>query len=234
MRPDASAAAREALPVEASPSAPEPDVREGAMEGVLTTVGEVGYRAASVRGILEFSGGHRRQFYEEFAGKEDCFDQAYAVWIERLGVSLLEAAVGAPGWRPGVQAALLRLFRFIAEQPAIARSLFVEVQVAGGEALAKHDEAIERLTEAIDSVRADIDPAEAPPEATGLFVIGGIEACVCEVLAAGDPKRIWDALPELMHLAVGSYLGKEAAEEEFEQAGELLARDRAVLEGGRQ
>jgi AcrR family transcriptional regulator len=231
MRPEACAAAREALPVEVEQPTPDSEVREGAMEGALASVGELGYRAASVRTILEFSGGHRRQFYEQFASKEDCFEQAYAVWIERLGVSLLEAAVGTGGWRPGVRAALIRLFGFIAERPLIARSLFVEVQVAGGAALAKHEEAIERLAEALDSVRSELAPDEAPPEATGVFVVGGIEACVCDALAAGDPSRIWDALPELMHLAVGSYLGKEAAEEELEKARAVLARERGALGG---
>lgn len=199
------------------------------MEGVLNVVGELGFRGASVRAILEYSGGHRRQFYEEFASKEDCFHQAYAVWIERLGVGLLEAAVTAPGWSAGVRAALIRLFQFVSERPSIARSLFVEVQVAGGEAMTKREEAMERIAQALDSVRAEIDPDQAPPEATGIFVVGGIEACVCEALTAGDPNRVWDALPELMHLAVGSYLGSEAAEAEFEQAKELLAGDRAGL-----
>jgi AcrR family transcriptional regulator len=231
MRPEACAAAREALPLEVNPPTPETEVREGAMEGALTSVGELGYRAASVRTILEFSGGHRRQFYEDFESKEDCFEQAYAVWIERLGVSLLEAAIGAGGWRPGVRAALIRLLAFIAERPLIARSLFVEVQVAGGRALAEHEEAIDRLAEALDSIRAELGPEEAPPESTGVFVVGGIEACVCDVLAAGDPSRVWDALPEMMHLAVGSYLGKAAAEEELEEARALLARERGALGG---
>lgn len=198
------------------------------MEGVLNVVGEVGFRGASVRAILEYSGGHRRQFYEEFASKDDCFQQAYAAWIERLGVSLLEAAVTASGWSAGVRAALIGLFQFVDERPAIARSLFVEVQVAGGEAMAKREEAMERIAQALDSVRGEIDPDQAPPEATGMFVVGGIEACVCEALTAGDPNRIWDALPELMHLAVGSYLGSEAAETEFERAKEL-ADDRTGL-----
>jgi AcrR family transcriptional regulator len=232
MKPEACMAAREALPDQPT-TADQPDLREGAMEGALVAVGEVGYRAASVRAILEYSGGHRRQFYEDFESKEDCFEQAYAAWTDRLGVDLLEAAVGAGGWRAGVRTALLRLFRFVSEQPAIARSLFVEVQVAGGAALGKHEEAIDRLALAIDSVRTDLEPGEAPPEATGLFVVGGIEACVCDVLAAGNPDRIWDALPELMHLAVGSYLGNTVAEEQLEAAQELLARDRASLEGGK-
>ncbi len=102
------------------------------MEGALHVVGERGYRDASVRAILEYSGGHRKQFYDHFASLDDCFQQAYATWIERLGVSLLEAAVSAPGWRTGVRAGLVRLFGFVDEQPSIARSLFVEVHVAGG------------------------------------------------------------------------------------------------------
>lgn len=234
MREEACAAAREALPVESTETdAPTPDatIREGEMEGVLHVVGEQGYRAASVRAVLEYSGGHRKQFYDHFESLEDCFAQAYENWIDRLGVSLLEAAVAAPDWRASVEAGLVRLFQFVVEQPSIARSLLVEVQIAGGPALAKHDEAVDRLAGLLDSVRTEIEPGDEPPEATGVFVVGGVEACLCDILAGGETNRIWDALPELMHLAVGSYLGKEAADVAFEQAKELLERDRAQLEG---
>ncbi|HEX6688831.1 MAG TPA: TetR/AcrR family transcriptional regulator [Solirubrobacterales bacterium] len=206
---------------------PEGDVREGAMEGVLIACGELGFRETSVRAILEHSGGHRAQFYQHFESKEDCFAQAYAAWIERLCVSLLEAAATAPRWEAGVREAIVRLFRFVNARPAIARALFVEVQIAGEPALARHDAVIERLAAAIDSARSEIDPADAPPEATGVFVVGGIESCAAEALSAGDPDRIWDALPELMHFAAGSYFGKEEAEGAFERASILLERERA-------
>lgn len=252
MRPEACAAAREALPVETTAPTPDATVREGEMEGALHVVGEVGYRAASVRAVLEYSGGHRRQFYEHFESLEDCFAQAYETWIDRLGVSLLEAAIGAGAatrslpdepstrcdgggawreWSAAVQAGLLRLFELVAAQPQIARALLVEAQVAGGEALDKHEEAVERLAAALDSVRTEIEPGEEPPDATGVFVVGGIEACLCDALVEGDQNRVRDALPELMHLAVGSYLGKEAAEAAFEEARETLARERAQLGG---
>jgi len=201
------------------------------MEGVLAACGEIGFRETSVRAILERSGGHRAQFYQHFESKEDCFAQAYAVWIERLSVSLLEAAATAQGWEAGVREAIVRLFRFVTARPAIARALFVEVQIAGEPALARHDAVIERLAAAIDSARAEIDPDEAPPEATGTFVVGGVESCVCEALSAGDPDRLWDALPELMHFAAGSYFGKEEAEGAFERASIMLARERARLTG---
>ncbi|HXS46666.1 MAG TPA: TetR/AcrR family transcriptional regulator [Solirubrobacterales bacterium] len=207
------------------------DAREGAMEGVLVACGELGFRETSVRAILEHSGGHRAQFYQQFESKEDCFAQAYAAWIDRLCVSVLEAAATTPGWEAGVREAIVRLFRFVTARPAIARALFVEVQIAGEPAMARHEAAVERLAAAIDSARAEIEPAEAPPEATGTFVVGGIEACICEALSAGDPGRLWSTLPELMHFAAGSYFGKEAAETAFEQASILLERDRARLTG---
>ena len=201
------------------------------MEGVLLAAGELGFRETSVRAILEHSGGHRAQFYKDFESKEDCFAQAYAVWIEPLCVSVLEAAATTPGWEGGVRAAIGRLFQFVSARPAIARALFVEVQIAGQPALARHDAVIERLGAAIDSARADIDPAAAPPEATGVFVVGGIESCVSEAISAGDPSRVWDALPELMHFAAGSYFGNAEAEGAFERASELLERERARLMG---
>lgn len=207
----------------------ELDVREGAMEGVLIACGELGFRETSVRAILEHSGGHRAQFYQHFESKEDCFAQAYAVWIERLCVSLLEAAATTPGWEAGVREAIVRLFQFVTARPAIGRALFVEVQIAGEPALARHEAAVERLAAAIDSARTDIDPADEPPEATGVFVVGGIESSVSEALTAGDPTRLWDALPELMHFAAGSYFGKEEAEGAFERASILLERERARM-----
>lgn len=230
MAPEASAASIRLDPLGAN-GVPEGDAREGAMEGVLLAAGELGYREASVRAILERSGGHRAQFYKDFASREDCFAQAYATWIERLCVSVLEAAATTPGWEDGVRAAIVRLFRFVTARPAIARALLVEVQIAGEPALARHEAAVERLAAAIDGARADIAPAEAPPEATGAFVVGGIESCAAEALTAGDPERVWDALPELMHFAAGSYFGKEAAESAFERASLFLDRERPRLTG---
>jgi AcrR family transcriptional regulator len=234
MRQEACAAAREALPVESTETiAPTPDatVREGEMEGVLHVVGDLGYRGASVRAVLEYSGGHRKQFYDHFESLEDCFAQAYEVWAKRLVLSVLEAAVSVEGWRAGVRAGVMKLFQLIVERPAIARSLFIEVHVAGGQALAAHDETVDRVAEALDSVRNEIDPDSAPPGQTGLFVVGGVEACVCEALAEGSPNRIWDALPELMRLITGSYLDPQTAAEEAEEARAAAERARGGLEG---
>lgn len=201
------------------------------MEGVLVACGELGYRETSVRAILEYSGGHRNQFYKHFESRDDCFAQAYATWIDRLYIEMLEAAVSVAGWEAGIRAAIVRIFQFATARPAIARALFVEVQIAGEPAIARHEAIVERLAEAIDSARAEIPPELAPPEATGTFVVGGIESCVAEALGDDDPNRLWDALPELMHFAAGSYFGREEAEGAFERASEMLERERPRLTG---
>jgi AcrR family transcriptional regulator len=230
MSAEASAAIRKGDAL-AAKGGSERDVREGAMEGVLVACGELGFRETSVRSILEYSGGHRAQFYRHFESKEDCFAQAYATWIERLGLSVLEASAAVPGWQAGVRAAIVRLFEFVVERPALARALLVEVQIAGEPALAKHEAAIERLAMALDTIREEIPAEQEPPEATGTFVVGGIEACAVEALSAGEPERVWDTLPELMHFAVGSYFGNAEAEGAFERASEMLERERARLIG---
>ena len=52
------------------------------------------------------------------------------------------------------------------------------------------------------------------------------------MLAAGDPSRIWETLPELMHMAAGSYLGREAADEAFEAARAFLSERDGRSKGG--
>src|ERR1044072_3542854 len=147
----------------------ERDVREAAMEGVLVVACELGYRETSVRSIREHSGGHRAQFDRHFESKEDCSAQAYATWIERLCVSLLEGAVTAPGWEAGVHEAIGRLFRFVTERPGIARAPSPAGgprpaappsgggRRAAGRRLPRHGAVGERLAAAIDGARAEID-----------------------------------------------------------------------------
>lgn len=201
-------------------------VRERLMEEMLLLTGEVGFRDAAVQEALDRCGGNTIQFYKQFANKEECFTVAYETWIERVATDLLEAAKGeAPSWRRGLRAALVELFEFVTERPAIARALFLEVQIVGGPALEAREAAMERLARAVDSAREEIPAEEAPPQTTSMFIVGGVEACVSGTLAGNRPEQVWEALPELMHFAVGPYFGEEAARAEFDAAREAVERE---------
>jgi AcrR family transcriptional regulator len=216
------------LPARRAESALRADdpVRAAIMEAMLAATGELGYRQVSVQNVLELYGGHRVQFWQHFASKEDCFAAAYATWADRLVNELLQAALAEGDWRRGLRAAIVALFRFVDERPQIARALLIEAEIAGGSALVKREEAIERLGGTIDIAREQVAPEEQPPPLTGLFVAGGIATYVSEQLAAGAPEKVWAGLPELMRFATGPYFGKEAAEAEFEAARAFLEESR--------
>ena len=201
-------------------------VRERLMEEMLLLTGEVGFRDAAVQEALDRCGGNTIQFYKQFANKEECFAAAHETWIERVAASLLEAAEReAPDWRRGLRAALVELFEFVTARPAIARALLLEVQIVGGAALDKREAVMERLARAVDSAREEIPAGQAPPQTTSMFIVGGVEACVCGALAGNRPEQVWEALPELMHFAVGPYFGEEAARAEFDAAREAAERE---------
>jgi AcrR family transcriptional regulator len=193
-------------------------VRASIMEAMLAAAGELGYREVAIHHVLERYGGHRVQFWQRFASKEDCFAAAYVTWADRLATELLTAALDEGDWRRGMRAALVALFEFVDDRPDVARALLIEAEIAAGPALAKREKTIERLGEAIDDAREQSPPAERPPPLTGAFVAGGIATYVSEQLAAGRREAIWDGLPELMRFATGPYFGEEAAEMELESA----------------
>ncbi|MCW2988196.1 MAG: transcriptional regulator, TetR family [Solirubrobacterales bacterium] len=214
------------LPARRAESAQRDDdpVRTSIMEAMLAATGELGYREVAIHHVLERYGGHRVQFWQRFASKEDCFATAYATWADRLATELLTTALAEGNWRRGMRAALVALLRFVEGHTDVARALLIEAEVAGGAALAKRSETIERLGEAIDCAREQAAPAERPPPFTGLFVAGGIATYLSGQLAAGTRSAIWEGLPELMRFATGPYFGEEAAREELEATRAFLDR----------
>jgi AcrR family transcriptional regulator len=187
--------------------------RERIMEAVLSLSGEIGYRQVTVRKVLAYSGGHVGQFYSHFRNLDGCFAAAYEAEAERLCTALVGAAAAASVWGEAVRAVLAELLRFAAERPLVTRALLCEVYAAGAGPLAKHDEVIERVTAAIGfgcSRQEGPETAIAP-----VFVVGAVEGVICSRLARGEAEKLPATLPDLMHLIVGSFLGKDAARDEL-------------------
>jgi AcrR family transcriptional regulator len=192
--------------------------RERIMAAVLSLSGEIGYRQVTVRKVLAHGGGDVRQFYSHFRNLDDCFAAAYDAEAEALCTALVAAAAAASGWRGRNRAVLTELFRFAGERPLVARALLCEVQVAGGDALVKRDEVLERLTAAIgcpSQEAADAGSRPIPP--AHAFVVGAVEGLICSRLAQGEGEELPAAVPDLMYLIVSFFLGRDAAREELRQ-----------------
>ncbi len=174
--------------------------------------GEHGYRQLTVKKVLESYGGHRVQFYSQFASVGEAYAVAYATHSRRLERRLLEAGAGARTWRTGLRAALEELGRFARAQPALGRGLLLEVHVAGGPALGQRQEVLERLSRALDSARRETESRHSPPPLTAAFMVSAIESAVVRALAKDEPDWFERAIPELEQLVSAAYFGRQIRE----------------------
>ncbi len=191
----------------AETSGDSPELRSRIMESMLICCGEVGYRNVAVRRVYERYGGHRVQFYRNFAGKEACFLAAYESESERLCRELLEIARGEGDRRKGLEAALREVAALMRERPALAKGIFIEAHVAGGPAMDKHHELFERLSRAVDNACRETESRHFPPPTTASFIIGVIEQAVSSALSRGDPEEFAAEIPALTALFGSAYAG---------------------------
>lgn len=192
----------------------EPRGRESAAEAVLVLCGERGYSEVTVSDVVECSECSRIRFYRLFESKADCYAYAYAAEMGRLCGALLGAASAEQSWRAGLRAALADLALYIALRPATAKGLLVEVHSAGDIALEKRTETIARMTQAIDLAR-DEPGSFSPPPITAEVLVSAVESTAIRALIQNEPTSFATAVPDLAHLIVMAYFGREAAREEL-------------------
>lgn len=192
--------------------------RERLLEAMLAVSGELGYEQVAVRHVIARGKTSRATFYKHFEDREDCFAQAHRDASDWLYQRLIGAGRRQPSWREGLRAAMAELLEFCANQPAIAKALFVEVHAAGERALAQRRELMERLSRALDGARREIPSRQAPPPVMSTFIVGAIDTLVSAKLMDGDAASAPEMLPGLLHFVVMQYFGEDAAWEEMTAA----------------
>lgn len=191
---------------------------ERILEGMLETVGALGYDAASVRTVLDRTGLYRQAFYDNFSSKEDCYLAALDFGLQRLEVQALSAAAPEETWQGKLRAGLGAVLDALDADPDVGRALIVEVHAAGADALQRRSEAMARVTEFVDSARSAPDQAESPPAIAPEGIVAGIHAVIHARLATGASEGFRELLPEFMYFAVLPYFGSEEAEAEMQAA----------------
>jgi AcrR family transcriptional regulator len=180
--------------------------RAAIMDSMLDACGESGYRQVTVEDLCHPCGGSGLHFYRHFASKADCFAAAYRRESHRLTESLAPLEAGPLDGR-GLQKALERLASFVAEEPLRAKALFVEVHVAGGDALGIRREVFERLSHALDKAGRETGSRHSAPPIAGEFMINVIDQAVSSALVdddAGEFSRVVPELTDFVCLAFGA------------------------------
>lgn len=190
-------------------------VRARIAAAMVSLVGNHGYAQTSVEMVCEQARTRRSHFDRCFAGKEDCFlslhDEVAAEFCERVTA----AYAGASSWHDRVWAAGWATMRFLAEDPARARFLVVEVNGAGSGAQSRRDRILQQMADILDGGRDELEKPDSVSRCTAEIVAGAIYGTILGRIEEGSIERGEDFLPELVYMAVMPYLGSRAAEDEL-------------------
>jgi AcrR family transcriptional regulator len=164
-----------------------------AMADVLT---EKGYAAASVADVVRQARVSKRTFYEHFASRDECYLATYQTLSEILLTLIAQAAASDAPAEQRLAAATYAYLEALESRPALARTFFTEMQVAGPLALKAqrrvHDRFAEVLYVLIEQGRREHPDARPLSRAMALAVVGGVNELLMKRIDEGRPDQLRD------------------------------------------
>jgi AcrR family transcriptional regulator len=186
------------------------------LEAMVQVVGTKGYTATSVADVVEEAGASRTTFYKHFEDKHSCFLAAYEVAVERVVGEVVAVCDAERPWRERVRCGLSTIVELFAREPALARTVVVEVAAAGGDARRWHWAVLARFGQLLEAGREPLQGAELPANA-GLMSASAAAGLIFDELQRGRPGELPELLPELTFAALVPYVGPRAAVEEMQR-----------------
>lgn len=174
-------------------------------------VSEKGYRAVTVADIVKRAGIARNTFYENFGSKEDCFLAAQKFAMSTALGQVVEAAGEIESWPCRVQAGLAAFLRFVADEPALARTCMVDALAAAPTSVRYYEESLQAFV-SLFRLGRDVSPhGQDLPETLEEALIGGVFWILYQRLQLDELEGLDELLPELVEFTLTPYLGAEAA-----------------------
>ena len=170
-----------------------------------------GYRAVTVADIVRRAGIARNTFYDNFSSKEDCFLAAQQYGAEEALRRVVAAAAEVDSWQARVEAGLAAFLAAVAEEPALARTCFVEALSAGAPAIERYEQSLQAFIPLFRIGRKVSPHGEELPETLEETLTGGVFWVIYQRIVTGDTERIEEILPELLEFILTPYVGAGAA-----------------------
>ncbi len=185
---------------------PSPRPFRPILSAAAATFAQHGYAATSEEHLWEVTNLDSAAFRRRFADKEGCFLAAYDSLVATAHARLAAVLPVEAPWPVRLTAALQCLFELIDANPAAARLVFVESQVAGEAALKRYAATLNGVALFMRQGRERATAAEDPPPVLDAVLAGGVASSLyCRILRRA-PVR--DLYPEMLHLLLLPYLGE--------------------------
>lgn len=185
--------------------------RSRILAAVVSSVGSVGYRAATVEQIVTEAGVSRKTFYQHFANKDEVFLAAYDDGAGRIIEQVEREYAAHDDFASSVRASLDNCLRAFAAEPDLAKMLVVEVFAAGTAALARRNEILSRLTGLIEERTRDLAFGTPGSRLTVETIVGGVLEVIYNRVQGGEAHLLPELLPDLLFCVLSPFLGHEKA-----------------------
>jgi len=189
-----------ALPGAAATS-PEPAsaYRSRLIEGLAHSVAAKGYADTTVADIVREAGVSKRTFYECFATKNDCLIALYVAASHGALKVLKDAIDPARDWKTQVEHAMQAYLACLASNPALLRTLFIEILGLGPEGLQVRRRMNQELADFVVQVVGAGHPHSAQDTAhtavMAMAVVGGINELVLQAIEDGRTAQLATLTP---------------------------------------
>lgn len=153
-------------------------------------VSEKGYAETTIADIVRAAAVSRRTFYEHFATKSECLIALYEAASHGALRVLREALDPGRDWQDQVEQAMAAYFVLLAQNPALIRTLFIEILGLGAEGLAArrrmNDEIADFMLHVINRSRA----RHPLSRLMAMAVVGGVNELVLNAIETGQVERL--------------------------------------------
>src|SRR4051812_25703072 len=177
------------------------------LDAMTRAVAAKGYANVTVADVVALAGVSRRTFYEQFAGKEECFLETYAVGARAIIAEVGEAVrrANSGDWHERVHIGMEAYTQVLAGNPDLARALLVDVLGAGPRAVELRRKVSPAFVDLSRPAPSSDRPADVAmrqvPEPFLMALVGGISELVQEHIVDRGAESLEELNPTLIELA---------------------------------
>jgi AcrR family transcriptional regulator len=167
-----------------------------------------GYPAITIAHITAEAGVSRAAFYQQFAGKEECFLATYEVASRWFCESVERAVAVEDEWSARIRTGATEALRLLAANPLVAHLMAVEALQAGPLARERQQAMLGRFAAAL---RADHPGRAELPDDLADLLLGGVVSLISRYVDTDRAKQLPEATATLVEYLLIPYLGAEEA-----------------------
>jgi AcrR family transcriptional regulator len=160
----------------------DPAPRSRLIAGMALALVENSYSTISVADVVRIARVSKRTFYEHFSTREACYLATYEALSGTLLDRVEQTVLAEPNVQDRLHAATSTYLTSLQEIPALTRTFFLEIQLAGPDALAARRKVFQRFAGTLQSIvrRGREDGAEIRllDENMAVAIVGAINELI--------------------------------------------------------